>query len=68
LTEAFGYRVSKDGRVFVTFHGRQVVTVAGAKAERLVAALAGADGEQVQLLLAKATGNFKRGNERRVNG
>jgi hypothetical protein len=24
--------------------------------------------EQVQLLLAKATGNFKRGNERRVNG
>jgi hypothetical protein len=23
--------------------------------------------EQVQLLLAKATGNFKRGNERRVN-
>jgi S-adenosylmethionine hydrolase len=32
--EPFGYRVSKDGRVFVTFHGRQVVTVAGAKAER----------------------------------
>jgi hypothetical protein len=66
--EPFGYRVSKDGRVFVTFHGRQVVIVAGGKAERLAAALAGADGEQVQLLLAKATGNFKRGNERRVNG
>jgi hypothetical protein len=66
--EPFGYRISKDGRVLVTFHGRQVVTVAGAKAERLAAALAGADSEQVQLLLAKATGNFKRGNERRVNG
>jgi hypothetical protein len=44
VTEQFGYRVRKDGRVFVTFHGRHVVTV------------------------AKATGDFKRGNERRVNG
>lgn len=68
MTDRFGYRVSKDGRVFVSFQGRHVVTVAGAKAERLAAALAGADGEQTQLLLAKATGNFKRGNERRVNG
>jgi hypothetical protein len=68
LTDRFGYRVSKDGRVFVTFRGRDVVTVAGAKGERLAAALAGADDEQEQLLLAKATGNFKRGNERRVNG
>jgi hypothetical protein len=68
VTEQFGYRVRKDGRAFVTFHGRHVVTVAGAKAERLAAALEGADGERVQLLLAKATGNFKRGSERRVNG
>ena len=46
-----------------------MVTVAGAKAGRLASALAEADGEQEQqLLLAKATGNFKRGNERRVNG
>jgi hypothetical protein len=64
--EPFAYRVTRDDRVFVSFHGRHVVTVAGAKGERLAAALAGADGEQVQLLLARATGNFKRGNERRV--
>jgi hypothetical protein len=68
LTEQFGYRVTKDDRVLVTFRGRHVVTVAGAKGEQLAAALAEADGEQEQLLLAKATGNFKRGNERRVNG
>jgi hypothetical protein len=66
--DQFGYRVTKDGRVFVTFHGRHVVTVAGAKADQLASALARADGEEAQLLLAKATGNFKRGNERRVNG
>ena len=32
--EPFAYRVTRDGRVFVTFHGRHVVTVAGAKGER----------------------------------
>ena len=68
MTDRFGYRVTRDGRVFVTFRGRHVVTVAGAKGDQLAAALAGADDEQAQLLLAKATGNFKRGNERRVNG
>jgi hypothetical protein len=35
--------------------------------ERLGADLAIANGEQAQLLLAKATGNFKRGNERRAD-
>ena len=64
----FGYRLTKDGRVLVSFHGRHVVTVSGAKADRLAAALADADAEQAELLLAKATGNFKRGNERSVNG
>jgi S-adenosylmethionine hydrolase len=64
----FGYQVTKDRRVRVTFHGRHVVTVAGAKAERLTAALEEADAEQTELLLARATGNFKHGNERRVNG
>jgi len=68
VKEQFAYRLTKDGRVFVTFHGRHVVTVAGTRAGRLAAALDAADDEQVQLLLAKATGNFKRGNERRVNG
>jgi hypothetical protein len=42
-----------------------VVTVAGSRAARLSDQLAGADGEQAQQLLARATGNFKRGNEPR---
>ena len=64
--EGFSYTVTKDGRVRIAFRGRHVVTVAGRRAERLEADLAGAGGEQAQLLLAKATGNFKRGNERRM--
>ena len=65
--ERFSYTVTKDGRVRIAFRGRHVVTVAGRRADRLGADLAGAGGEQAQLLLAKATGNFKRGNERRAD-
>jgi hypothetical protein len=49
----------------VAFHGRHVVTLAGGEAQRLAGRLEGADADRTQLLLAKATGNFKHGNERR---
>ena len=61
----FTYRTTKDGRVRIAFRGRDVVTVAGSAAQKLSAQLASADAEQTQQLLARATGNFKRGNERR---
>ena len=64
----FGHRLTKDGRVLVSFQGRHVVTVGGAKAERLAAALATADPDEAERLLARATGNFKRGNERGNDG
>ena len=57
--------VTKDDRVLVSWQGRVVVTVAGAKGHRLAAELGRADDEDArQLLLARATGNFKHGNER----
>jgi hypothetical protein len=62
--ENFSYAVVKNGSVMVSHNGRHVVTVAGREAERLTARLAAADDDGVQLLLAKATRNFKRGNER----
>ncbi|MDP9143776.1 MAG: hypothetical protein M3N43_03625 [Actinomycetota bacterium] len=63
-SRAFDYRTTKDGRLRVNFRGRHVVTLAGGHAQRLGRRLEGASPEAVQLLLAKATGNFKRGNER----
>ena len=62
--DPFSYRITKDGRVLVSRGGRLVVTVAGARAERLVAELGDSD-ELDQQLLARATGNYRRGNERR---
>jgi hypothetical protein len=64
--EPFAHRVTKDGRVLISFEGRRVSVVAGRRAARLVAALQQAAGDPaaVQLLLAKATGHFKHGTER----
>jgi hypothetical protein len=66
VEDPFSYRVTKDGTVLISRSARLVVTVAGPTAERLVAWLANAsDEDQVQQLLARATDNYRRGNERR---
>ncbi len=64
--EPFAYQLTKSGSILINYEGKQVVMLKGKDAERLSAKLASATGdtEQVQMLLAKATGNFKRGNEK----
>ncbi len=63
MTEPFTYRVTKAGQVLVSRDGRQVVTVSGSAAARLIPLL-GVDDDTDQELLARATGNYRRGNER----
>ncbi|MBB5788625.1 hypothetical protein [Jiangella mangrovi] len=63
--DPFDYQVTKSGLVRISRAGRVVVTVAGRDADRLATALElAADERAAQLLLAKATGNYRRGNER----
>jgi hypothetical protein len=66
MVDAFSYRATKGGEVHVTWRGRTVTTLRGAKASsfRARAEAATADEEARQELLRRATGNFKRGNER----
>ncbi|HWI74383.1 MAG TPA: hypothetical protein VNT55_20655 [Baekduia sp.] len=59
----FAYRLVKDGRVRISHRDRHVVTLAGERAAAFRAALQ-EDGADEQLLMARVTGNFKRGNER----
>jgi hypothetical protein len=63
--EPFEWRVTADAKVLVSRSGKQVVVVAGARGAKLAAQLETADEEQAQQLLARATGNYKRGNEKR---
>jgi hypothetical protein len=61
----FSAVVTRDDRVLVSRDGRQVVALAGVDARKVIARLESAEGEEdEQMVLAKATGNFKRGNER----
>jgi hypothetical protein len=62
--DPFDYRVTRQGGVIVFRGGRAVMTVGGHDAVRLVASLQRADDSQVQHLLARASGNYRRGNER----
>ena len=67
--ERFSYRITKNGKLFVYWHGtngKREIVLKGAKSERLITQLPGMDHEAQQLALARATGNFKRGNERRT--
>jgi hypothetical protein len=61
--EPFDVQVSRD-KVLITFRGRIVRTLTGADADAIRDAVATGDEAAVQLLVARKTGNFKRGNER----
>jgi hypothetical protein len=62
--EVFKYRSSKDGKVFITWRDRQVKVLKGETARQFISRIAGLDSKAAQLLMARVTGNFKRGNER----
>ncbi len=60
----FDYRIVKDGRILISWRGKQVVTLSGKKADKFRNQIDGLDDYGAQLLMARMTGNFKRGNER----
>ncbi len=61
--EPFDYRVLMSGDVLISRSGRVVTTLRGEAAARLSARL-GQDDASDQALLQRATGNYRRGNER----
>lgn len=63
--EVFTYRVTKNNMVFIDYQGKQVTTLKGKEAEKIIKRIEqAATDHEVQLILAKVTGNFKRGNEK----
>jgi hypothetical protein len=63
--EPFGWERRSDGSIVISHGGRTVTTLRGAAADRFAARVVGLDPTAAQHLMARATGNFKRGNERR---
>ena len=62
--EAFTYKITKDNKVFILYNGKQVITLNKNKAEEFIERIKNKDGKEAQLIMAKATGHFKHGNER----
>lgn len=65
--KAFTYEEKKDSKIFIYHYGKQVMILKEQKASQLLKRLHNATKEDTQLILAKVTGNFKRGNEKLVN-
>lgn len=62
----FDYQITKDGKIMISYNGKQVKVMKGKQAEKLIARLDELDEYDIQLELARVTGNFKRGNERQM--
>jgi len=60
----FTYRQTKDNKIILYWNGKQVKVLAGKESERFLEKISNKDHKEVQLIMAKATGNFKRGNEK----
>ena len=61
--EGFVYHERKSGAIEVLHFGTVAVLLRGRRAEAFRARAAGATELELQHLMARATGNYKRGNE-----
>lgn len=62
--EVFTYRTTRDKKVFISWRGKQVMVLSGGKAEDFIKRMENSEGKDAQLIMAKATGHFKHGNEK----
>ena len=62
--EIFSFQKSKDDKVFIYWYNQQVMILKNKMAQKFIKQIEGLDDSEKQLVMAKITGNFKRGNER----
>lgn len=60
----FTYRTRQNGDVELLHHGKLASTLRGAQAHDFVAEVEAGEFKDGQQLMARLTGNYKRGNER----
>ena len=60
----FSYATRSDGTIVISYRSAPVTLLRGRSAERFTTRISEADEAGAQQLMARATGNFKLGNER----
>lgn len=63
--EPFSYKIAKDKKVFIYWNKKQVTILRGKDSDQFLTKMQNTDTKEAQLIMAKITGNFKRGNERK---
>lgn len=61
---SFSYRQYKNGNVSVFYFDKEVTMLKGNEAQKFIVRIEGTSEIEAQMMMAKITGNFKRGNER----
>ncbi len=61
----FHFESRKEGKVTICLDNKPVTYLKGARVAKFLAKTSGKDHDAQQLVMAKTTRNFKRGNERR---
>ena len=61
--EGFDWVERKNGDVIITHHGRTATTLRGQRAREFLDDVSGGDDQE---LMARLTGNYRRGNERQA--
>lgn len=62
----FEYRLAKSDAILISHHGKLATTLRGKKAVEFIAKIDKLDFPAQQQLMARLTGNYKRGNERKA--
>ncbi len=64
--EPFSFLSNKEGKVLLYYQGKLVRTLNGEKAAKFLTEIEDSGSTEAQLIMAKITGNFKRGNEKLI--
>ncbi|WP_066498755.1 hypothetical protein [Abyssisolibacter fermentans] len=64
MEEIFSYKITKDNKVFIFWYNKQIKILKGKESTKFMKRIEKTNEEHAQLIMAKITGNFKRGNEK----
>ena len=63
IEQPFSYKITNSDRVIIYRNNKQIMFIKNREAVKLQTKLINKSDEQIQLVLAKTTGNYKHGNE-----
>lgn len=65
-SEPFAFQVLKDCRIRIFWNGKEVMILNEIAGKQFLKKIESKSDKEVQLIMVKLTGNFKRGNERKI--